>query len=261
MPIPVQESQFQISNVLYPLPTSTGNSSLQDADSCIFWLLDFCAGVLQANAGARWEQEVLALQANGFAQNISTTFVSPTRVGYNPIPFLKASNYQFPLLALYRADNGSIREKSITAFVEFEQDLELLFILPPMKAEEMEHLNPFLNAAKDIIGQKNEHGYDPNWNDGLYIGPLANYEKVAAKTFSLTSIPDTGTDLVMPTLIVGIRLWERNIAVPGTIDPTPADLSGELNLQTPDGYYYPDGYVQNDFIGIDGYYFPPPFGQ
>src|SRR5271166_2734890 len=94
-----EPNQFKISNVLYPLPTATGNSALQDLDSCVYYLLDFNAGVIQANAGARWTQEVTALQGMGLATEISTTLVG-TRIPYNPIPFLKSTNFQFPILAL-----------------------------------------------------------------------------------------------------------------------------------------------------------------
>jgi hypothetical protein len=246
----LQEKYFQISNVLYPLATGTGNSTLFDVDKCIFYLLDFIAGTLQANAGAKWTEAVTYLRTLGLASAISTSFVSPSRVGYNPVPFLQSATFKFPLLAVYRLPGGKAYEKTIDSFVRFEQDVEVLFILPPMSAAEMETLNPFLNAARDIIVQKNEHGYDPNWNNGEYIGPLAGYEKILATGFDFENIP-TQTNLVMPTLIVRLKMYEINrpvnMANSGVDILFPATgLDGYVNLW-PDGYGdpnppWPDGY-------------------
>lgn len=139
----------------YPLPASTANSLLQDADPAVFFALDYFAWAINAYAGVRLNAEATAIGG------LVIPNAAPTGFPYDPIPFLvelqQAS--KLPLLGIFRRA-GELEARTVAV----QHDVATLvatFVLPPLTASQAERLVPALKAIKDILHFRGEQGSDP----------------------------------------------------------------------------------------------------
>lgn len=242
---------FAIGNTVYPLASSTSNSLLFDADKPIYYLLDFFASELNTYAGARWTAEMTR------AGLVSTM---PNIVGLkfpnNPFPYLQDTAIKFPLLAIYRVD-GVFLEKSIS-FEREASNLEIAWVLPPLTMSQMEIVGPFLNVVKEIMQNRSEYGFDPNYNNGFNYGQAAGYDWLQMGEYHRMMIPHTKTNLPMEANVMALKMRERDNPVTGQF-PTLDLVSTEMDLVPPaDGYVFPDTTYKN-FVDLNSNYNPPNF--
>jgi hypothetical protein len=214
---------FATGNVIFPVNPAITNSALQDIDPVIFYLLDFCSGILNIHLGSRWTAECTRAGRTDLAPSIVAM-----KVPYNPIPYLQDTAFNFPLLALYRAGRGKISER--TRFRHrLETRLELLFIMPPITASEAEILTPFQSAVTDVIVDRNEQGWDPAYASGQKAGILAGFDFLRSEDFDYVNIPGPKTNLFMPTVLIGFTVAETKMPVTGEFEPyTGSDVQSDL---------------------------------
>lgn len=88
--------RFSHGSVSFPLPVSTTNGLLRDADPALYYALEFFASAINAHLTTRLAAEASAI---GYS---SITAAVKTSLPYHPGPFLTESQTAFPILALYR---------------------------------------------------------------------------------------------------------------------------------------------------------------
>lgn len=215
---------------VYPLTTSTTNSLLQDADVPLYWLLQFFNGVLQIHAQGRWATQTALMGAKFNAQypNIVGSYYP-----FNPFPFLQDTTIQFPLLAVYRVE-GKIFDKTV-AFQRIESQLEIAYVLPPLTLSQTERIGQFLNVVLDVLSDRNEYGFDPQFMDGYNVGLAAGYDAVGMESYANMMIPHTQTNLPMQAVVMKMMMRERTLPVP-TLIPTITAIDTSMNLVNADGY-------------------------
>ena len=223
-----ENGSYYLGKVLYPIATSTGNSELKDIDLPVWYLLDFCSSLLNIYMGARWNEACLAANRPDLASSIVAT-----QLPYNPVPFLQTANWSFPILAMYRTA-GEIKEQT-RSYHRITSTIEVVWIAPPLQASEMEHLAPFQVATLATLTDRIEQGWDANYNGGEHVGALAGFAALGMNSYSFEVLPKVGTNLVMPTVVMQMKIWEENRPVDNQFGPF-TGIDGYEQLNTVDGY-------------------------
>jgi len=198
-----ENSTFYLGKVLYPIPTETGNTELKDIDLPIWYLLDWNASLLNIYIGQRWNEACLAAGRPDLA-----TEIVATQLPYNPVPFLQTANWSFPVLAMYRT-SGEIKEVT-RSYSRITSTIEIVWIAPPLTAAEFEHLQPFQVGVLATLTDRTEQGWDPNYNNGELVGKLAGFAALGMHSYSFELLPKANTNLVMPTVVMQMKIWEEN---------------------------------------------------
>jgi len=173
---------FRRGAVQYPIATASSNSLLRDADPVVFYALDYFAGVLETHLSARLLTEASAV---GITWSGAVAYKTPL----DPTPYLSHEQFKFPLLCVYRKrvtlnDHTGGRRRAV-------HELECAYIFPPLSAGQAERLVPALHAAADIIDDRTDQGFDPNYLEGALVwGPsYANLEAISFKEGSFGAFP------------------------------------------------------------------------
>lgn len=145
---------FQLGAVLYPLDETTGDSLLADADPATFYLLEFAAAMLTKHL----EPRLLAQKTAAGASHV-TAAVAYT-LPWNPETYLREQHVKFPLLAAHR--KSSTYDERTMVYPRATSLFEVVYVLPPMRSAEAEHLVPALRAAEAILVQRFIQGWDPD---------------------------------------------------------------------------------------------------
>lgn len=180
--MPNDYAGFKRGAVQYPIQIGTNQSLLRDADPFIYYALDYFAGVLETHLGAR-------LVAEATQAGLDWTAAVAYRTPVDPAPYLAQEQFKFPLLAVYRKrvtlnDHTGGKRRSI-------HELECAYIFPPLSAGQAERLLPALHAAADIIDDRTDQGFDPNYLAGAAVwgSSYANVESVSFKEGSFGAFP------------------------------------------------------------------------
>ena len=232
---------FAIGNTVYPLSASPSNSLLQDADKPIYWLLDYFASQLNTYAGARWTAEMSKA-------GLTLPSIVGMKFPNNPFPYLQDTGAKFPILAIYRVD-GVFLEKTI-AYEREQSNLEIAWVLPPLTMSQMEMAGPFLNVVKEIMQDRSETSSDPNYMDGYNWGQAAGFDWLQMGEYHRMMIRHTKTNLPMESVVLQLKMRERNMPVPEAFAPL-EEVSTEIDLLVGnDGYVTPNETYTN-FVDID----------
>lgn len=225
----LERNTFGWSSAVYPLTSSTANSSLKDADPALYYALDFWSTVLQTYLGARWSAECTA--AGGGAADMAGAIVKRTR-SYDPAPYLKQVQEQFPLLAVYRM-RSSARERTIS-WEDTESRWGVQWILPPLPPDQCERLMPFRKAVFDVLVNRTTNQQDGSYQSGAMVWrDLAKLETIGFTDF-VDYRPMQGIDgLIFPCLTATAMVLERTMVPAGAYD----NLAGtDVDVQIdPDG--------------------------
>jgi hypothetical protein len=227
--VALERGTFGWSNAVYPLTASTANSALKDADPALFYALDFWSTVLTSHLLARWTAECTA--AGGGAADMASAIVKQTS-SYDPAPYLKETQYKFPLLAVYRMRSTS-RERTI-AWENTESRWGVQWILPPLPPDQCERLLPFRKAVFDVLVNRTTNQQDPSYQSNAMVWhDLAKLDTVGFTDF-VDYRPMQGTDtLIFPTVTMTAVVLERTMVPAGAYDGlTEADVDVQVD---PDG--------------------------
>ncbi len=220
--------RFRRGNVSLPLGTSSSYSLLRDADPAIFYALEFYAVVLDNYLGDRLAEAASAANAEQIASAVAETLPC------NPEPWLQDAHIKFPLLSLYR-------KSSTYRYVGHRktgvQELELAYVLPPMRASEAEQLLPILHAVEAIVDHCTEQGFDPSYTptspDGtagevVWSASRAGLVRVEVMS-STTGAYTPAADLFFPAVILTLQMQEQANPVVSALDAFEgADVTQDL---------------------------------
>ena len=161
---------FGFGKTQYPLTASTAKSLLEDADPAIFWLLDFLSAMLTKHMGARWTAESAAAGLAKLDGNPSVLVGS--KVSHDPLPWLPAFQYDFPILGAFRV--AAVRKQEDVAPATHDgqplySTAHVLFMLPPLTADQANKLLPILHAVQVVAKEKVFVGADPDWQSGALL--------------------------------------------------------------------------------------------
>lgn len=220
--------QFKVGNTVFPLTTSLANSLLKDANPAVYYALEYFTAMLQTHLGDRWD---LAVVAAGMPELVGK--VVSYSVPYDPLPDLQSQQMTFPLLAVWEKE--STTEQITNSWYHHQCVWHVSYTLPALTSAQKELLYPFLNAAKKVLVDRTEQGYDPAYEDGLTVWDEthAGIEKiqVSSATFGNVSV-DPKTNLYLPALLLTLDVSIRE----------GFDTSFLESFDGVDGYQLLDGY-------------------
>lgn len=225
----LEDGYFKVGGINSPLTASTANSLLQDADPVIYYMLQYFAGVINLHMGARWNAEVAAAGRSDL-NNLTVGHKLP----YDPIPYLQENQYKLPLLAAFR--KNEVYAELTYSWYNITSTLNILWIMPPLSAGQMERLAPFRSHVARTLMDRTEQGLDTNYNSGQNVWAASGLSKIRAVNCSFGNIP-TDTNQFYPTILMEFELTERRM---------PATEPGN-NFENFTGW---DGYV---VAASDGY--------
>ncbi len=198
-------ASFKVGSVEYPLSTGTSLTLLRQCDPSLYHLLEYYAAVLRRHIGPR----LIAEAASGGLTQI-TTAVAET-LPMNPEPFLGSQQIGFPLLAAYRK---SSKFENIGGAKHAVDDIEVVYVLPPMTAGEAERVYPILKAVVGCIDNRTEQGMDPLYAPtggvaGALVWETAGVTSAGVISASYGAFPATD-ELFFPTAIIQVELKEKS---------------------------------------------------
>jgi hypothetical protein len=196
---------YGLGNLVLPLTSSTSNSLLKDADPVMYYLLDYFEAMLIQHVGARFTAAVTAA-----GSPISTSVVA-MKVPYNPARHMQDPSFKLPLFSIYRT-KGTMYEKS-RSFAGKKTQIEMLWMLPPLDASQMELLGPIQNAVVSAIHLTGEQGFDPSYLSGASVGQLAGFEAFRFTDYEYALAQ--GTNMLFETVIIRAELTERETVPAG----------------------------------------------
>lgn len=238
--------QFQVASGLQPLPTSSANGSLQDADGSLFYALDFWAWVINTYPGPRLVQE-LSIGGITAAINQRIDKAVAESYPYEPVPEQLESQFRFPFLAAYRKETQT--EHFTIGHETDSTSLEVLYVLPPLDAAGSERVLPLLNSVLHALRRKTTDGWDPGYappggnpGDQPWSAAYANVEAIGfgedrdyaqgklsrMATFGYLS---SGSSLYFPCLRMQAYVRERDMYAPTQGGPSKfagADIIGNV---------------------------------
>jgi len=228
-----EESQYQIGGSVAPL-TITGNSLLEDCDPAIFHMLGYFRFVLDYGFSTRWLSEAQAAGVN----NISTTSCVGEYVSYDPTEYFQTTQYKFPLLAMYRAEENYT--EVTRSYFAAQGTVKVLFALPPLEAAQYNKLNPILVRMARAILDRNEQGWDPNYLNGQLVYQTAGIMGSKVENCSLGKIKKMdNSNLYFPAFELTFTIDERRNEVAGAYSMLDG-IDGYVNIS--------DGNSELDFI-------------
>lgn len=200
--------RFRHGGVAYPLELeSPGRTLLQDTDPSTFFLLDYFTWAIRHYVGARLEQAAAAANVTAITGAVAEA------IALNPAPYMRQAEFQFPLLAIYRAE-AVLSDKTIVRR-QGASTLELAFVLPSLTSEQAAQLEPLLHTIAGLIDHCAGVG-----SDELYTPPggaagdfVWGNDYAALQSLSCTRARFGGyvvtDDLYFPALVLEMTATER----------------------------------------------------
>ena len=244
-------SGFQRAGVVYPLTTSGTDTLLQDADSSLFFLLDWVSFLINQYCGDRLIQAARGANLPNFNSAVEQRYPSL------PTGELQQNQYRFPLLCIGRTETLSGR---LTQGWERDRCLfELLYVLPPLGPAQVEQVGPILHAIDVAIRERTTEGFDPAYTPpggtlgqspfGATFSSLQDvgfgdpYRDLTRST--VYGFMEGGGNLYFPCVRLSGYFSERdmyNKTAEGAVTFTGADITEDLVA--------PDGTVIDPFVQV-----------
>lgn len=200
-------ARFKIGGVWYPLrgtgndQTTTGVSVVRDVDPGSHYLLRFFERILNWGIADGVAAVLPSMPAGGPTQGIAVRQTTTV----DPMVWLKAHTWRFPLLALYPVSEEPARDRTGT-WAQTTTVYKLAYVLPPMTAEQAEHGFALLMSARRLMVLGCEHfgaspidsGDNPLEDAGVNTVEFARAEYgVLQSSEGASSYPSLVADLVV----------------------------------------------------------------
>lgn len=194
---------FSVGGTVSPLSSSVGGSSiLKDADPVLSTFLDFFPAVIRTHAQTRWNDEVIACGRS----DLSGSMVAQV-LPYDPLPLAAENAWQFPLLAIYPTESEYL-QRSVTWF-EIKRSFQLLYILPPLAAEQLEVIYPFLSHVERTLQDRIMEGEDQDYNGGQLVWRDCGLEQIRTVRGTFGKVPNSNSNLNMHCFSMDLEVTER----------------------------------------------------
>lgn len=138
---------FTVGNTVYPITDSIDNSLLQDLDPLIAFLCNYLATQMQLELGARWQTAA----AKARLPLDQRPAIVQQALPFPPGDIVVDAETLFPMLAVFRASEST--EKQTDLLRNLNNELTIMFILPPLDAAQKNQLYPFLKGASNVISR------------------------------------------------------------------------------------------------------------
>lgn len=197
-----------------PLPASTAQPLLADADPALYLALDFIAAMIRQYVGAR-----LVAEASASDCGASITNAVMTSLPYEPGPYLMQEQLPLPALFLFRrtskSDYATLSRSHSTGM------LECNYVLPALSGAQAEHILPVRHAIELLLADRIENGQDdaytpPGGTLGEPVWLRAGIEMVDITDASYGGFEGVGS-LYLPALTMTIAIKERHKGAPGIV--------------------------------------------
>lgn len=212
--------------VSFPLVESLDNSFLRDADPTVYYALEFFECVLNKHLLPR-----LVMESRKSDGAVISTCVA-NKVWWDPEPTLDASQFKFPLLAVFR-ESDVIAEQTVK-WEKSVDTINVVWVMPPLLGARMQQLYPALHAARDILTRTASRGFDPEFEGGANVWALAGAQQAGFTSFRYGAFQKiANTAAVFPTLMATLVVHEREM-------PTDDDFERLLSVEIEVGTNEPD---------------------
>lgn len=212
----LEEGTFGLGAAVFPLPSSTANSLLEDADPALFHALAFFSQVLATHLGARW---TAAATAAGLDVATAASVVR-SKVPYDPQAYMGREQFKLPMLAAFR-----VSETYTDKTMQWERqngEWSVFWIMPPLSPAQAEQLTPMLRAVAATLRNRASLGFDPahtpsGGDAGDNVWELANIDWGGFRSATYGNMLGAG-NLTFPTVQMAMRMVERDEVPEGAFD-------------------------------------------
>jgi hypothetical protein len=241
---PPPYGDFQVGGVLYPLPSSSSNTLLQDADPTLYYATDFLKSMIVQHVGGRLLSAASAAGISQIAEAVAATYPWPIN------PEQLNTQFPFPLLAFYRTSSPQYRWRTV-GYNDYRTEIALDYVLPPLTGGQVELIAPILHAIEAMLVNRTVQGWDPSYTPpGGVAGQqpwataFAYVEEIGFVRGSYGQLQGAG-NLYFPTLHMEGFVVERDNDRTDVLSQTPF-TGGDINVALTGT----DGTTIADFIQV-----------
>lgn len=203
-------ASFQLGAVQYPVIASPFVGARERLDPPLHAALSYYVAMLNKHLGPYFDALVTAI---GKPELVGK--VVAEHVGIDPLPYMTATAYKFPLLAVYRTEE-EINERTVSWY-QAQGKWTCLYILPTLDAAQAASLVHVLKAVRAIIVDRTEQGYDPDYESGKEVWRDAGISKIGVASVKYGGVPQLDTNLRFPAIEITIAVDEREEKKPGLL--------------------------------------------
>lgn len=205
--------RFKLGGVEFPVSDSPFVASRTALDPILSAALDFYKAMLEKHLGDYFDAMVTDANLTDANGGTYVGKIVAEMIGYDPIPYLQASQYKFPLLALYRTEEDV--EDHTVAWYKTTQKWTLLYVLPTLSAAQANKIVHILKGVRAVIVDRTIQGYDPDYLSGAEVWADCGVMEIGVSKARYGAIPDLSTNLQFPALELTIECIEREQKNPG----------------------------------------------
>lgn len=218
--------RFKLGGVEYPVPASPFVDARTALDPILSAALDFYKAMLETHLGDYFDAMVTDANMVDYVGKIVAEMV-----GYDPTPYLQASQYKFPLMALYRTEEDV--EDHTVAWYKASQKWTFLYVLPTLTAAQANRVIHILKGVRAVIVDRTIQGYDPTYQTGVEVWKDSGVMQIGVTKARYGTIPDLATNLQFPALELSIECIEREQKNPGLDDMSGLDADIDVSNGDP----------------------------
>lgn len=202
---------FKVGAIEFPLAATPFVGAREKLDPPINGALAYFQAMLEKHMGAYFD--ALATQVG--AIDLVGKVVAET-VGYDPAPYLKESNFKFPLLAMFRTTEE--HEDFTTSWYRTKSVMTVLYVLPPLDVAKYASLVYALRAARTVILDRTMQGYDPDYNAGEEVWETAGIAQITVDRARYGMMPSIEGNLSFPAVEISFTVDEQEDISPNLDD-------------------------------------------
>jgi len=234
-------SVFQVGGVVFPLANNVGTDLIVDADPVIYNILQFSKSMITTYIGDRFLTQATKASLLDAKNQLITSPVMQL-VPYSPADYLEEVQFRFPLLSADRTKEKYYKEHTRQWF-NVTYELQMLYMLPPMRPEQMYQMNAFRTLIPRILQSRMEIGHDINYHNDELVFKTMGIEEISMQDSQYVGITNPkDVKQFFPSIMMTFNVTERKNYVDGSF-PDFTGIDGQVDVS--------DGYQPNNYDMID----------